>query len=148
MIANRDGRETLDSAETFAYYRTLLEGRRRGLSRSFGARQRKTGVLLAKSLATYLKELSVKKIALTLVAVSVLGLAACNNASTEATNNAVANSMDAMNAATADMQNAADQVGAAAANATDAAANAADSAGAAAANVADAAAGAATNETK
>ena len=83
-----------------------------------------------------------KKIALTLVAVSALGLAACGQNNT--TNESLANAQDAANAATEDLENAAAEMQNAASNVSDAAANVADSAGDATANVADAAA----NETK
>ena len=69
-----------------------------------------------------------KKIALTLVAVSALGLAACQ--SNSAANNTATNEADAANAAASDLENAANQVESAAANVADAAANVADQAGA------------------
>jgi hypothetical protein len=62
----------------------LLEGPGEGLGSVLGARRRsKTGVLLA---TTYLKELSVKKIAIALVATATLTLAACSGE--KAANNA------------------------------------------------------------
>jgi hypothetical protein len=83
----------------------------------------------------------VKKIALTLVAVSALGLAACQ--SNSAANNTMTNEADAANAAASDLENAANQVESAAGNVADAAGNVADQAGAVAANAADVAANAA-----
>jgi hypothetical protein len=83
----------------------------------------------------------VKKIALTLVAVSALGLAACQGNS--AANTTATNETDATNAAASDLENAANQVEAAAGNVADAAGNVADQAGDMAANAADAAANAA-----
>lgn len=82
-----------------------------------------------------------KKIALTLVAVSALGLAACQGNS--AANNTATNESDATNAAAGDLENVANAVEDAAGNVTDAAANLADSATDAAANATDAAANAA-----
>lgn len=83
-----------------------------------------------------------KKIALTLVAVSALGLAGCGDRA--ATNNAAANGSDATNAAISDLNNAAADLTNTAGNIGDAAANLADSAGNAASNVGSAVA----NETK
>jgi hypothetical protein len=83
----------------------------------------------------------VKKIALTLVAVSALGLAACQGNS--AANNTATNEADATNAAASDLENAANQVESAAGNVADAAANVADQASDVAANAADAASNAA-----
>ncbi len=82
-----------------------------------------------------------KKIALTLVAASALGLVACGE--TASTTN-TSNVSEATNEAIGDLENAAEAVEESASNVSDAAANLADSAGEAVENVADAAA----NETK
>jgi hypothetical protein len=76
----------------------------------------------------------VKKIALTLIAVSALGLGACTK-STPA-NNVVANDTNAMTEAMNDMANTAVEASNAAANSAAAATNAADAAAGAASNAA------------
>jgi hypothetical protein len=88
----------------------------------------------------YLKGLSVKKIALALVAVSALGLAACQPA-TEANNTVDTNTEEALNEAVEDVNAA----GAAATNALDELSDAAANAGDAVENAADAAAEATEN---
>jgi len=88
----------------------------------------------------YLKGLSVKKIALALVAVSALGLAACQQ-STPAANEVDANTANAVNEAVEDLNaagaaatNALDELSGAAANATETVENATAAAGEAAEN--------------
>ena len=88
----------------------------------------------------YLKGLSVKKIALALVAVSALGLAACQQ-STPAANEVDANTANAVNEALEDTNAALEAAG----NALDSAGNALENAGATVENAADAAADAAEN---
>jgi methyl-accepting chemotaxis protein len=87
----------------------------------------------------FLKELPVKKIALTLIAVSALGLAACSK--NDAVNNAVSDLNNTQNAAVEktegalnDMHDAANTVENAAQNVNDAAGNIAEAANSAAAN--------------
>lgn len=87
-----------------------------------------------------------KKIALTMIAVSVLGLGACTK-STPA-NNVTANDVNAMSAAMNDMANASMAAQNAASNAAGAATNAADSAANAASNAASAASNSTSNHTK
>jgi hypothetical protein len=84
----------------------------------------------------------VKKIALTMIAVTALGLAACTK--TTPANNVVANDTNAMNAAMSDLANTTMDASNTATNAAAAATNAADAAADAASN----AAGAATNAAK
>jgi hypothetical protein len=88
----------------------------------------------------------VKKIALTMIAVSALGLAACTK-STPA-NNVTANDTNAMSAAMTDMANSAMAASNSASNAAAAATNAADSAASSATNAASTAAAGASNSTK
>jgi uncharacterized phage infection (PIP) family protein YhgE len=91
-----------------------------------------------------MKEFSVKKIALTLIAVSALGLAACNrsNPTTDALNNAAATA----NQAVGEMRDAANEVRSETANLAGAAQNQADQALESAGNISDAAADAVANE--
>jgi hypothetical protein len=86
----------------------------------------------------------VKKIALTLVAVSALGLAACQNSNEAAVNNVAADAQNAIDQATQDIANAQD----AATNLLDAAANQVEQAGEAAENATDAATSEVANATK
>ena len=58
--------------------------------------------------ATYLKELPVKKIALTMIAVSALGLAACSKS--DPTNEALSNAANSMNNAVEDVRGAANEM--------------------------------------
>jgi len=76
----------------------------------------------------------VKKITLTLIAVSALGLAACTK--TTPANNVVANDVNAMTEAMNDMANTAVEASNTASNAAAAATNAADTAASAASNAA------------
>lgn len=86
-----------------------------------------------------------KKIALTLIAVSALGLAACNksNPTTDAANNIAATA----NEAVGEMRDAANEVRAETANLAGAAQNQAEQAVESAGNVADATSSAVANET-
>jgi hypothetical protein len=92
-----------------------------------------------------MKEFSVKKIALTLIAVSALGLAACNKSdpATDAANNIAATA----NQAVGEMRDAANEVRSETANLGAAAQDQANQGVEAAGNVADATAAAVANET-
>jgi hypothetical protein len=78
----------------------------------------------------------VKKIALTVVALSTLALAACGDRAT--TNNTAANVSDATNAAISDLNNAASDMSNTAGNISDSAANLADATGNSVSNVSNA----------
>jgi hypothetical protein len=92
-----------------------------------------------------MKEFSVKKIALTLIAVSALGLAACNksNPTTDAANNLAATA----NQAVEDIQGATNELRSESANVAGAAQDQVNQAVESTANVADATSSAVANET-
>jgi signal transduction histidine kinase len=96
--------------------------------------------------ATYLKELPVKKIALTMIAVSALGLAACSKS--DPANEALSNAANSMNNAVEDVRGAANDMREGAENAAAAGQEQVNQAVQSTTNVTEATTTAVANETK